>query len=107
LDKARELYEKAKRSGDNVPDDIAEWMQEDLQKAGDWEYQIVRTSPASDASDNEAVEALLNELGQERWECFWVERKNGEIEFFLKRPSRSYLKGLPMRDFLKFIPQDK
>lgn len=107
LDRARELYEKAKRSGDNVPDDIAEWMKEDLQRVDDWEYKIVRTSPANDASDNEALEALLNELGQERWDCFWVERKNGEIELFLKRPSRSYLKGLPMRDFFKLIPQDK
>lgn len=107
LDKARELYEKAKRSGDHVPEDIAEWMQEDLQRVGDWEYRVVTTTPPKDGSEAEALETLLNELGQERWDCFWIERKNGETRFFLKRPSKSYLKGVPMRDFLKLIPQDK
>lgn len=107
MDKVLELYEKAKRSGENVPDDITEWLKEDFAKFGDWEYRIIRTNPPQNSSGDEALEALLNELGQERWNCFWVERKNGEMTFFMKRPSKSYLKSIPMMDLLKLIPQQE
>ncbi len=32
LNKAKELYEKAKESGEKVPEDIKEWIEEDIKK---------------------------------------------------------------------------
>jgi Na+(H+)/acetate symporter ActP len=39
--KVKDLYEKAKESGDYVPDDIVEWARQDIRKLGAWEYKIV------------------------------------------------------------------
>jgi hypothetical protein len=101
-DKAKELYDKAKRSGETVPEDISDWMKEDIQKAGDWEYKIVTVGIENDAD----IERTLNELGAERWECFWIGKSGENLRLFMKRTAVSYLRGVPMRDLLKLVPQE-
>ena len=86
--KLKELYEKAKAAGEQVPEDILEWAKSDLKKIGTWDYKIVLVSSESEA-------AILNELkklGSQRWECFWVEPFPGGKRFYMKRAVRSYLK---------------
>ena len=61
------LYEKAKAAGEQVPGTTMEWIREDLDRIGDWEYRVI-----SLAGSAEQTEQQLNELGHERWECFWV-----------------------------------
>ncbi len=89
-----ELYEQAKRSGEKVPATVSEWVKEDLKKIGTWEYKTV----VLESRDTAGAEQRLNELGQERWECFWMERGDVGVTCFLKRPGRSVLRrtGLPL-----------
>ena len=96
------LYERAKEAGEAVPTGIYEWIHQDLQRAGDWEYRIV-SLPNGDMGQ---LESALNGLGDERWDCFWVQSESrGRTRFFLKRPKRSYLKAIPLSDLLRFLPQ--
>lgn len=84
LDQLRELYDRAKGAGEEVPGDVMEWAKGDAQKIGDWDYKVV-------GMGEESVEEQLNALGEERWECFWVEPLPEGKRFYFKRPVRSYL----------------
>ena len=94
------LYESAKAAGEKVPSDIYEWARQDVHNIGDWEYRVVAFSKA----ESEILQTKLNELGEDRWECFWVSPERAKTTFYFKRPSRSYLKTLPLGDLLKLIP---
>lgn len=89
IEELRSLYEKAL---EEAPDDPVEWAKEDISRYGDWEYRVVVIA------DNEphTLEAEFNELGSERWEVFWMERSGGDLRLFLKRPSKSYLRSVPL-----------
>ena len=92
------LYEKAKAAGEQVPEDILEWAKSDVKKIGSWDYKIVSVS-------SESEEAILNELkrlGNQRWECFWVEPIPGGNRFYMKRAVRSYLQIVGGAS--KFVP---
>ncbi len=94
------LYEKAKEKGERVPKDIYEWAREDVQGIGDWEYKILTV----DHPAPEQLQKQLNELGVERWDCFWVERRGDDVVLYLKRPSRTYLRHIPFSDLMRIIP---
>jgi hypothetical protein len=94
------LYQRAVEAGEKVPDDVAEWARQDLQRIGRWEYRIERLA----AADDEALEAHLNRLGRERWECYWLRAEADGIVLFLKRPARSYLRSIPVSDLLRLLP---
>ncbi len=96
-EQAKELYEKARESGEKVPENIKEWIKEDIKKIGTWEYKIVLID------SKRSIEKELNELGKERWECFWIERKENGFSLFLKRPVKNYLKAIPAKHLLKLI----
>ena len=95
----QQLYEKAKEAGEQVPETTMDWIRQDLKRIGDWEYRIVSLSGSS-----EQIEQELNKLGQERWDCFWVQPEDQRIRFFLKRPSRSYLSSMPVSSLMKLLP---
>ncbi len=94
------LYESAKEAGERVPKNIYDWVREDIENLGDWEYRVVEL----ESSDSKSIEDELNELGQERWDCIWVQASGKTTRFFLKRPVRSYLTTLPLSKLLKLIP---
>ena len=96
----RTLYEKAKETGEQVPGDVVAWLKQDLDRIGDWEYRLLVVSSLS----NDKLEAKLNELGADRWECFAVLHDDGTIRLFLKRPVKSYLKLVPITDLWKLVP---
>lgn len=89
VDELRGFYEKAL---EEAPDDPVEWAKEDIARFGDWEYRVVLL----DGIDIARLESRLNDLGAERWEAFWVDSRDGELVIFLKRPTRSYLRNLPL-----------
>jgi hypothetical protein len=95
--KIKELYEKAKDSGEKVPEDILEWAKEDIKRAGKWDYKIVFIDPENEND----LEQELNMLGNERWECFWVQAKSNGLTLFLKRSAKSYLKEIPLREIIR------
>lgn len=99
-ERIQELYETAREAGDDVPSDAYEWAKSDIEKIGDWEYQIVRLDAESDA----AILERLDALGSERWEAFWLEREGAELRVFLKRPARSYLRLLPISELSRLVP---
>jgi hypothetical protein len=104
-ERMQQLYEKAKSSGEQVPDDVREWVKEDVKKIGDWEYKLV-TRKIDPSRSRAALEQELNTFGRERWECFWIESTPRNMTFFFKRPSISYLRrALPLKDALKLLPQ--
>ena len=96
----RTLYEKAKETGEQVPGDVVAWLKQDLDRIGDWEYRLLVVSSLS----NDKLEAKLNELGTDRWECFAVLHDDGTIRLFLKRPVKSYLRHVPITDLWKLVP---
>ncbi len=99
-DEVQRLYQSAKETGERVPKNIYEWIRRDIENLGDWQYRVVEL----ETGDAKSVEGQLNELGQERWECIWVQTFGKKTRFFLKRPVRSYLTTLPLSQLLKLIP---
>lgn len=103
-EKAREAYEKAKEKasavGESMSAKVPEWILEDLRNVGDWQYRVVEVRPKK-------LEATLNELGAERWECFSVEQiGKREVRLVLKKRKRSQLeelKDLSPEDLLTVI----
>ena len=79
------------------------WIEEDIKRIGDWEYKVVKTK----SSNIEEIEENLNELGTDRWECFWVEKREEEIVFYFKKPKISYLQKIPKGELLKMIDSTK
>jgi hypothetical protein len=102
LAQIREMYEQAKASGERVPADLWTWVREDVARAGGWEYRVVRGE-----KDPERLEAQLNALGRERWECVTL-RETGRADamLVLKRPVKSYLGDLNVRDVLRVMPSN-
>ena len=37
----QQLYDRAKAAGEQVPGSVVEWVRQDLEKIGDWEYRVV------------------------------------------------------------------
>ena len=102
MEEVQRLYEQAKAAGEKVPGSISEWVKEDLSRIGAWEYRI----ETLDTAKVDQLQARLNELGNERWDVFWVspEKKGTQARFYFKRPSRSYLRAIPVGDILKLVP---
>ena len=98
--RVRELYDRAREAGDEVPADVVEWAQQDVARIGDWEYRVLRLEDGGDA----ALEERLGELGEERWQVFWLERRGDAYRVFLKRPARSYLQRVPLSDLRRLVP---
>ena len=80
-------------------DGAVQWAADDFENIGDWEYRIVELSYTS----SEALEATLNNFGNERWEVFWVEKTDNGLLVLLKRPSLCYLCKIPLSQIGRFV----
>jgi hypothetical protein len=96
-------FEELKSDNLEKSEKARNWIEEDLKRIGDWEYKVVKMS----SSSFEEIEEKLNRLGDDRWECFWVEKKGKETVFYFKKPRISYLQKLPKGDLLKIINSTK
>jgi hypothetical protein len=96
------LYQQAKAAGETVPADVLEWAREDLGRAGRWEYRVAQLE-----GEPEEIEAQLNALGRERWECFTLTRDKKKWSAVLKRPATSrihhYLGYVSATDVLRLL----
>lgn len=97
----RELYERAREAGEEVPPEAFEWARRDIERIGDWEYHVERIAAADDA----ALAKRLGELGEARWEAFWIEREDGALRVLFKRPARSVLRVLPVDDLGRLLSE--
>ncbi len=100
-DNLRSLQEKAAASGREVPQDLMQWLREDAQRGGGWEYRVVDMDNAQAA----AVEDALNALGRERWEVFWAQADGPRLRLLARRPTASYLQSVPMSELLRLLPR--
>lgn len=96
LDELQAKYDEL--VGDQL-DDPTQWAADDLENIGDWEYQVKEIPFES----NEELTAALNELGNERWEVFWIERTDDGFLVLLKKPSVSYLSKIPLSQIGRFV----
>ncbi len=90
----RKQYEELDKGEDAVS-----WAKEDLENIGDWEYRIVELA----SSDVGELESGLNELGDDRWEVFWVERRGASLLLMLKRPAISYISRMPFSELGRIV----
>ena len=97
--RAHELYELLRERGEEVPEDMGSWAQEDLESIGAWEYRV---EPLA-SGDPAALEARMNELGAERWECFAVTPSPQGSLLLFRRPARSYLGSIPLMELLRIL----
>jgi hypothetical protein len=74
----KKKFEEAKSDDKELSKQAKEWIEEDIKKIGDWEYKVLNIKH----DDIDKLEQKLNELGNERWECFWMEKKEKEFLLF-------------------------
>jgi hypothetical protein len=95
----KKKFEEAKSDDKELSKQAKEWIEEDIKKIGDWEYKVLNIKH----DDIDKLEQKLNELGNERWECFWMEKKEKEFLLFFKRPKLSYLQKIPQGQLFKLL----
>ena len=96
---AKEKYGVGLDDGKSLTQKSKEWLLKDIENIGDWEYKIVSYG----SKDLKALETDLNELGKERWQCFWVEAAGEQKVFYFKRTKMSYLSKIPTGALLRII----
>ncbi|HAD21368.1 MAG TPA: hypothetical protein DCF87_04545 [Opitutae bacterium] len=110
LKKSKELYDKGVKvasekyaetfeDGKDLSGKSKEWLLKDLQNIGDWEYKI----ESFDLKNLKDLEIRLNQLGAERWQCFWVEQSAKGKAFYFKRTKLSYLSKIPTGALLRIM----
>lgn len=92
-EKTKKAYEELRSGDKNLKDETKQWIADDLERIGDWEYRVVEVEGAS----VDLMETKLNEMGAERWECFFVERFDSKLILYFKKNKISYLQKLSRR----------
>lgn len=100
-DSLKSLYQKAVESGATTATSTRAWVEEDISKMGAWVY----TSRAvSTEEDPLATVAMLNKMGREKWECFWVDKQGTATTLYFKKSPRSYISSIPFKDLVRMFP---
>jgi hypothetical protein len=100
-DSLKSLYQKAVESGSTTATSTRAWVEEDISKMGAWVY----TSRAvSTEEDPLATVAMLNKMGREKWECFWVDKQGTATTLYFKKSPRSYISSIPFKDLVRMFP---
>ena len=93
-------YAETFEEGKDISGKSKEWLLKDIQNIGDWEYKIEKFS----LKNSKDLEIRLNQLGAERWQCFWVEQGNDNTKsFYFKRTKMSYLSKIPTGALLRIM----
>lgn len=95
----KKKFEEAASDNKELSGQAKDWIEEDIKKIGDWEYKAINIKYES----KEELENKLNELGNERWECFWIEKREKDPLFMFKRPKASYLQKIPKGELFKML----
>lgn len=99
VESGKKLYDENLNSGKKLSVETKDWLKQDIDNIGDWEYKIV----AFEGKAGKEMEKDLNKLGDERWQCFWVEANAKEKVFYFKRTKMSYINKIPAGDLLRII----
>ena len=96
LDWANQTFKTLKDQGLTTASSTGQWLNEDWQNMESWQYKVV----AANTVPAEQLEAKLNELGKQGWECFSID----DQRMIFKKASESYLRRLPFKDILRLAP---
>ncbi len=99
LDNLKKLYDEKVESRKEATRNTKIWVNGDKENKGDWEYKIVAFGKKAPTE----LEKELNQLGNERWQCFWVEATGKDKVFYFKRTKMSYIQKIPAGDLLRII----
>ncbi|WOO39637.1 hypothetical protein [Rubellicoccus peritrichatus] len=98
-EKAKKTLDEIKTGDRDITEDTKNWVIDDVKRIGDWQYRVIKVK----ASDPDAIEKELNALGEERWECFFVERVDEHLMFYFKKSKISYLHKVSQGSLGKLI----
>ena len=96
---ASDKYAETFEEGKDLSGKSKEWLLKDIQNIGDWEYKIEEFR----LKNPKDLEIRLNQLGAERWQCFWVEQSKDQKIFYFKRTKLSYLSKIPTGALLRIM----
>ena len=105
LDKGKALLDEKVESSKKLLDkkikgsQAKNWVKGDIENIGDWEYKIVAFADKA----HPELENELNQLGESRWQCFWVESSGKNKVFYFKRSKISYMHKMPAGEILEII----
>lgn len=99
LDQLTSESRNATTKGKQMAENTGNWFKTDFQKIGDWEYKQVTLN----LTELARLEKTLNELGADRWNCFWVQQHGQSLHLLFKRPAVSYLHKLSQIDFMRML----
>ena len=99
-ERVKEAYEEAKSDKEGITEGTKRLIKKDIDRIGDWQYKVIILN-AGEASNE--IENQLNELGEERWECFFVDAAEGKRMFYFKKPKISYLQKISKADVVKLL----
>ena len=88
----KRTLEDAKKGVAELTPGLKNVTTEELGKIFSFEYKILDIKDDPLAAE---IEATLNVLGRERWECFAVQPVGSGIRLFLRRRPASYLQYIP------------
>ena len=89
-EQAKKMYEELISDDRNLKEESKKWLSDDISRIGDWQYHVV----VMDEADPLKVTEELNKLGEERWECFFVDELDGKLAFYFKKERISYLQKI-------------
>ena len=106
MDELQRRYESLQQQFEELTSDQldapVEWAQEDIENIGDWEYKVIEIGRLS----AEELETTLNELGNDRWEVFWIDDNLTGKTIILKRPAVSIISKLPLSALGRLLMRD-
>ena len=100
--KTKKAYEELTSGEKDLTKETKKWIEEDLENIGDWEYRIVEIND----STAESIQMILNKMGKDRWECFFVDTSDNKRFFYFKKSKISYLQKLSKADLGKILDKN-
>ena len=97
----RNMFQQAKEAGTTTANNVVDFVKEDFAKLGSFQY-------ASRTVTNEKpdqIVTMLNQMGAEKWECFWVDKRESETTLYFKKTPRSYVNSIPFKDMIRYLPE--
>lgn len=102
LDVIKEYYEESKETTTEVSKEAYEWLREDINRIGGWDYEVL----SANGQDEDEIRTTLARMGAERWNLVSAVPNGDRIVFILKRPQKSYVNVLPAKDVLKLMSNE-
>ena len=88
--KIQDIFQLAKGQGSTTANNVLDFVKEDIARLGTWQY----TSRTVTHENPQEVVSILNRLGKDKWECFWVDKQATQTTLYFKKPPKSYTSNL-------------